>query len=203
MESPSVKSPWRRARNSGIGARMNARKRLARKRKQRCIAIGGDRTVMQITLDTKSIGAVETDALVTYLFEDSEPLSGRVAEIDVAAGGLLKKLASSGELTGKALEFTLIHAPAGLKAARLLLVGAGKKDSFNGATMRRLAGAALRYLKARSVKNFAFLVRENGATADAAQALAEGFITANFETDKYKTEKKNGKEIDSITLVGF
>jgi leucyl aminopeptidase len=158
---------------------------------------------MQITLDTKSFGALETDALVTYVFEDGEPISGRVAEIDAAAGGLLKKLAGCGELTGKPLEFTLIHAPAGLKAARLLLVGAGKKDSFNSATVRKLAGAALRYLKARSVKNFAFLVRENGATADAAQALAEGFITANFETDKYKTEKKNGKEIDSIALVGF
>jgi leucyl aminopeptidase len=158
---------------------------------------------MQITLDTKSFGALETDALVTYVFEEGEPISGRVAEIDAAAGGLLKKLAGCGELTGKPLEFTLIHAPAGLKAARLLLVGAGKKDSFNSATVRKLAGAALRYLKARSVKNFAFLVRENGATADAAQALAEGFITANFETDKYKTEKKNGKEIDSIALVGF
>jgi leucyl aminopeptidase len=158
---------------------------------------------MQITLDTKSFGALETDALVTYVFEDGEPISGRVAEIDAAAGGLLKRLASCGELTGKPLEFTLIHAPAGLKAARLLLVGAGKKDSFNSATVRKLAGAALRYLKARSAKSFAFLVRENGATADAAQALAEGFITANFETDKYKTEKKNGKEIDSIALVGF
>src|SRR5215468_8856442 len=117
MESPSVKSPWRRARNSGIGARMNARKRLARKRKQRCIAIGGDRTVMQITLDTKSFGAVETDALVTYLFEDSDLVTGRVAEIDAAVGGLLKRLANSGELTGKTFEFTLIHAPEGLKAA--------------------------------------------------------------------------------------
>jgi leucyl aminopeptidase len=158
---------------------------------------------MQITLDTKPFVGTETDALVTYLFEDSEPINGRVAEVDAASGGLLKKLARSGEVTGKTLEFTLIHAPAGLKAARLLLVGAGKKDAFNGATLRKVAGAALRYLKARSVKNFAFLVRENGATADAAQALAEGFIAANFETDKYKTDKKNGKEIESIALMGF
>src|SRR5207237_6202319 len=49
-----------------------------------------------------------------------------VAEIDHLGGGLLRRLAKSGELTGKMLEFTLLHAPAGLKAARLLLVGAGK-----------------------------------------------------------------------------
>jgi len=158
---------------------------------------------MQITLDTKSYAAVETEALVTYLFEENDPIQGRIAEIDGAAGGLLKKLATGGEINGKALEFTLIHAPAGLKAARLLLVGAGKREAFNGATLRKLAGAALRYLKARSVKSFAFLVREGGATAETAQALAEGFITANFETDKYKTEKKNGKETESIALLGF
>src|SRR6201984_804606 len=133
---------------------------------------------MQIKLETQPFAALDTEALVTYIFEEPDAVQGRIAEVDKAAAGLLRKLAKSGELTGKTLEFTLVHAPAGLKAARLLLVGAGKKDSFSGATLRRLAGAALRYLKARSVKNFAFLVRENGATADAAQALAEGFITA-------------------------
>jgi leucyl aminopeptidase len=160
---------------------------------------------MQITLDVKPFAGVETDALVTYVFEDAEPgpVAGRAAEIDAAAGGLLKRLAVSGELTGKTLEFTLIHVPAGLKAARLLLVGAGKREAFNAATLRKIAGAALRYLKARSVKKFAFLVREDGATAETAQALAEGFITANFETDKYKTEKKNGKEIENVVVLGF
>ena len=151
---------------------------------------------MQIKPDMKPFVAVETEALVTYVFEDADPgpVAGRVAEIDAGAGGLVKKLAASGEVSGKTLEFTLIHAPAGLKAARLLLVGAGKREAFTGATLRKMAGAALRYLKARSVKNFAFLVREDGATAEAAQALAEGFVAANFETDKYKTEKKNGKD---------
>jgi len=160
---------------------------------------------MQITLEVKPYAGVETDALVTYVFEDAEsgPVAGRVAEIDAGAGGLLKRLASSGELTGKTLEFTLIHAPAGLKAARLLLVGAGKREGFNGATLRKIAGAALRYLKARSARKFGFLVREDGATAEAAQALGEAFITANFETDKYKTEKKNGKEIESAVVLGY
>ena len=158
---------------------------------------------MQITLDTKPFAQIECDALVTYVFEDGDPIQGRVAEIDAAAGGLLKKLVSSGEVTGKTLEFTLIHAPAGLKAARLLLVGAGKRAQFSGAALRKLAGAALRYLKSRSIKNIVFLVREDAANSDASQALAEAFVTANFETDKYKTEKKNGKEIESVRIAGY
>jgi leucyl aminopeptidase len=158
---------------------------------------------MQITLDTKVFAQLDGDALVTYIFEESDPIQGRVSEIDAAMAGLLKKIVSSGESTGKTLEFTLLHAPAGLKATRLLLVGAGKRAQFSPATLRKVAGAALRYLKSRSIKNFAFLVREDTANAETAQALAEGFITANFETDKYKTEKKNGKEIDSIRIAGY
>jgi leucyl aminopeptidase len=158
---------------------------------------------MQIKLDTQPFAALETEALVSYVFEETDPVQGRIAEIDQAAAGLLRKLAKTGELTGKMLEFTLVHAPAGLKAARLLLVGAGKREQWNSASLRKIAGASLRYLKSRSVKNFAFLVREGYATEESAQAIAEGALTANFETDKYKTDKKNEKNIESVLLAGF
>src|SRR5271163_458193 len=158
---------------------------------------------MQITLEQKPYHALETEALVSYVFEETDPIQGRISELDQAANGLLRSLAKSGELTGKTLEMTLIHAPAGLKSARLLLVGAGKREQFTSATLRKLVGAALRYLKGRSVKQLAFLVRENNATEESAQAIAEGVLTANFETDKYKTEKKNDKSIDTVLLTGY
>ncbi|MGH9741417.1 MAG: leucyl aminopeptidase [Candidatus Acidiferrum sp.] len=158
---------------------------------------------MQITMEAKPYAGLETEALVTYVFEDPDPVQGRIAEIDQAANGLLNKLTKSGELTGKTLEMTLIHAPAGLKAARLLLVGAGKREKFDSAALRKIAGSALRYLKSRGVHSFAFAARENYATEDAAQAFVEGAIAADFESDKYKTDKKNDKSIDTILLVGY
>jgi leucyl aminopeptidase len=158
---------------------------------------------MQISLETKPYAALGTDALVSYVFEEADPVQGRISELDQAANGLLRNLAKSGELTGKTLEMTLIHAPAGLKAARLLLVGAGKREQFTSATLRKIAGAALRYLKARSVKQLAFLIRENNATEEFTQSIAEGALAANFESDKYKTEKKNDKSIDTLVLTGY
>ena len=158
---------------------------------------------MQITLETKPFAALESGALVTYVFEESDPVQGRVAEIDHAAGGLLRKLANGSELTGKMLEFTLVHAPAGLKAERLLILGAGKREQFNSAALRKIAGAALRYLKARSVRNFVLLVREGDATEEATQVIAEGALIANFESDKYKTDKKNDKNVDSVLVAGY
>ena len=158
---------------------------------------------MQITLSTTPFAAIEADALVTYVFDESDPIQGRAAELDKLTGGLLARLAKSGEIAGKSLETTLVHAPQGLKAARLLIVGAGKREPFNTATLRKVAGAALRYLKSRAAHKVVFLVRENGATEDVAQAVTEAVIVADFETDKYKTEKKNDKFIETFTIAGF
>src|ERR1700732_5111838 len=158
---------------------------------------------MQITLETKPYATLETDALVTYVFEETDPIQGTLAEIDKSANGLLRKLSTSAEFTGKPLEMTLIHAPAGVKAARLLLVGAGKRDKFDVASLRKIAGAALRYLKSRSVKQLAFLLRENDLNEDSAQAIAQGFITADFETDKYKSDHKNDKSIEAVVIAGY
>ncbi len=158
---------------------------------------------MEITLEAKPFAAIETEALVTYVFEDGDVTQGRVAELDRLTGGLLARLSKSGELTGKSLETTLVHAPPGLKAARLLLVGAGKLDQLNTATLRKVAGAALRYLKTRSVHSFAFAVREGDATEEMAQAITEAALVGDFETDKYKTDKKKDKFIDGIAIAGY
>jgi len=158
---------------------------------------------MQITIETRPPAAIETEALVSYVFEQDNPIEGAVAELDRIAGGALRKLAASGEITGKSLEMTLLHSVSGLAAERLLLVGAGKPEKFDAAELRRLAGAALRHLKARSVKRLVFLARENDRNTAAAEAITEGLLIAGFESDKYKTEKKNGKEVETAVLAGW
>ena len=127
---------------------------------------------MQISLDQRPAAKVEADALVSYVFEPEKEqgraIEGAVAELDQAAGGELGKLAASGELTGKMLEFTLVHFPPGIAAQRLVLVGAGKREKFGTAELRRLASAAVRFLKGRSVKRIAFLAREGERTTSQA-----------------------------------
>lgn len=158
---------------------------------------------MQVGLETRPWEGIETEALVSYVFEEKDPVEGRIAELDQKMGRALRKLAQSGELTGKALEMTLLHNPTGLKAQRVLLVGAGKREQYGTAQLRKLAGAAVRFLKARSVKNCVLLVREPDETEAAAQAAVEGVILADFDSDKYKSEKKNHKEMEAAGLAGW
>jgi leucyl aminopeptidase len=117
--------------------------------------------------------------------------------------GRLASLVESGELTGKALELVLVHFPAGLGAQRLLLVGAGKRDKFETADLRKIAGTALRYLKSHGVKKFVFVTQERERGPNAAQAVVEGLIAADFESNKYHTEKKPNREIQSVSLANF
>jgi leucyl aminopeptidase len=158
---------------------------------------------MEITVDTRPLAKIDTDALVTYAFEQDKPVDDALSALDAATGGALSKLAASGELTGKMLEVTLLHYPQGLAAQRLLILGAGKKDKFGTVELRRLAGAAVRTLKSRQVKRVTFLVQEKDRSAEAAQAVVEGFLLANFDSDKYKTDKKPGNEIIAAAITGW
>lgn len=157
---------------------------------------------MQIQLETQPYASIQTDAVVTYVFDQENKLDGVLAEIDRGMSGQLASLVASGEITGKPLELLLVHFPAGLAAQKLLLIGAGKPGKFTTSDLRKIAGTALRQLKSRGVKKFAFLTREGERSPAAAQAAVEGLVAADFESDKYRTEKKD-REIQSVSLAGF
>src|ERR1700684_3919981 len=158
---------------------------------------------MQIQLENQPYTSIQADALVTYIFDKENKLDGVLADIDHAMDGRLTALVAAGELTGKSLETVLVHFPEGLDAKRLLLVGAGKPEKFAQSDLRKIAGTALRYLKSRGVKKFVFLAREGERGPAAAQAVTEGLGVADFESNKYQTDKKTNREIQSVLLAGF
>src|SRR5215470_15355359 len=103
--------------------------------------------VMQITVERKPLEQVQTDALIVPVFEGGK-------EERFGAGDLV----ASGEVAGRPQEFTLVHHAPGTAATRVLLAGAGKPEKFNGAELRKLVGAAVRYLKPKSVKKVALVL---------------------------------------------
>jgi leucyl aminopeptidase len=157
---------------------------------------------MQINIETQPYASAETDALVTYVFDKDDKFFGVLGEIDRGMNGRLASLAANNEITGKPLEVLLLHFPDGLAAKKLLLIGAGKPTKFQMSDLRKIAGTALRQLKSRGVKRFVFLTREGENGEGAAQAIVEGLIVADFESNKYHTEKKD-REIVSVGLAGF
>jgi leucyl aminopeptidase len=132
--------------------------------------------MMQISFESKPLEQIAAGALIVPVFEGK-----REARFGAA------KLADDGEVAGKAEEFTLLHHPAGLAAERVLLAGAGKPEKFNPGELRKLAAAAVRHLKSKSIKNIALLLEGELAAADYASAAAEGALLGNYEPDRLKT----------------
>ena len=94
-----------------------------------------------------------------------------------------------------------LHRPQGVKAKRLVLIGAGKKESFSQVEWRRIAAVLVRTLKAK-VKTLALSLAGVSAGPEEVAAIAEGALTGGWEPDKYKSDpKKNDQRITAFTVV--
>ena len=156
---------------------------------------------MKIELCNSPIAQLTSSALVTYAFEESTASSGSVERLPSESLSLVHDLRSAGELSGKAYECTLIHRPPGLVAAKLLVVGAGKKEKFNSALRRRLAGTAVRYLRTRGVRDLAWVVAGPGSESDCIQTVVEGALLGDYDSDRYKTERNGQRGIERLDLA--
>ncbi len=163
---------------------------------------------MNTNLSSSAPSQLETDCLVVVVLDRSEKDRNEkdkpapsVECNDAAVREAAKDLIASGEVTGKTFETTLLHHPGGLKAKRLLLVGGGKAKTFSAAELRKLAGAAVRTLKGKNIRSFAFALPENGVSAnDGVRAIVEGAFVGNFDPDYYKSDRKDEK-IDAVTII--
>lgn len=161
---------------------------------------------MEIKLERKPIDQVEADAIIIPVFDkESEGggLSGASAfTANRLTGGWIEETYASGEFSGKALETAILHRPAGMRAKRLVLAGAGKSKKFTDAVLRNVTGAALRALKEKGAKSLAIAVDAGDGIQQRAAAAVEGAILANYEPDRYKTERKDEpKTVESFAVV--
>jgi len=157
---------------------------------------------MNFELSPKKFTEMPTEALVVYVFEKEMELKGAVRDVDRITGGLITSFLASGEFTGKLFDHAYARDPGGLQAKRLFIFGAGKKESFDLAVLRRLSGAISRTLRSKSISEFAILKRSAFDSAEAAQAVVEGVILAQFDVDCYKSDQEAKKPLQTMWLVG-
>jgi leucyl aminopeptidase len=153
-------------------------------------------------LETESLVAVVLDHLDATEKEknkDAKPQL-KLATGDSAVQAAGADLLASGELAGKPFESNLLHKPAGLKAKRLLLISGGAAKKFTSYELRRIAGAAVRTLKARGIRSFAFIAPTGIPAAEAVRAIVEGALVGNFDPDYYRSDRKDQK-IDALTIL--
>ncbi len=118
----------------------------------------------------------------------------------------------SGEFKGASFETLLLHAPSGLKAERLLLIGVGKVGALSSHELRKAAGVAVRFAKPRNIRDVAIAFPDYHAVSDDAleglpslltsRALIEGAFVADFDPDTYRSDRKD-QSMSSVTVVSL
>jgi leucyl aminopeptidase len=132
--------------------------------------------------------------------KDAEPLLALLTTSDAVTNAAAKALAS-GEFAGTMGETLLLHAPSGLKAERLLVVGLGKAKTLSVEEVRKGAGVAVRAAKPRGIRQVAIAFPEDHALSDehleslpcelTSRVLVEGALVAEVDYDTYRSERKD------------
>ncbi len=113
-----------------------------------------------------------------------------VFEGDTHEGAIGQAVAASRFTGGKGQTLDIL-APQGLDAARLVLVGAGKRDGFDAVGAEHAAATGYNAVKASGLE---LLRIEGAAGADLAARAALGVRLASYRFDKYRTKEPAEKK---------
>jgi leucyl aminopeptidase len=142
----------------------------------------------------------ETSALAALVFEEGE-LSPAAEALDKQMSGALRRAMGASRFKGSLSQTLGILAPHGVGAGRVLLVGAGKRASFD-ARVAELAGAyAFKAIKDTGAKDLLYSM--TGQPADLSAQAAFGMRLAAYRFDKYRTAEKAEKKpsVETARLV--
>ena len=160
---------------------------------------------MRTELSFAPLSGIATE-LLAVLAVDTQPAKGRDAkpqptlltadaQVQAAAAGVL----ATGEYKAGANETLLLHAPAGLAARRLLIVGLGKLAKATSHSVREAAGTAVRFAKPRGIRELALALPQNSSKSPL-HAMVEGALVGDFDPDTYRSER-NDQSMQTLTIA--
>jgi len=126
-------------------------------------------------------------ALAVIAFEGSL-LSGDIGAVNAATGGAIERALAGSRFTGAAGQTLDLIAPQGLDVARLVLVGAGKHEVFDGRAAELAAARAFQAVKTSGAETL--VIQLPGASAALAAQAALGVTLAAYRFDRYRTTEK-------------
>jgi leucyl aminopeptidase len=111
------------------------------------------------------------------------------------AAAMVKRTAAANQFKGKTGSTLDFLAPEGLKASRLVVVGAGKLSAIKDNDFLKLGGAAAGKLRPGNEAVTIIAELPSGAMKpDQAAAIAAGVRLRAYKFDRYKTKKKDGED---------
>jgi leucyl aminopeptidase len=165
--------------------------------------------MMKTQLSFANLAAIETELLAVPA-ADTQAAKGpgtkpalALLTDDAALKAAAAAVLESGEYKAGANETVLIHAPSGLAAKRLLIIGVGKQAKISAHSVRNAAGTAVRYAKPRGIRELVLALPQFQSEVPLhamARAAVEGALIGDFDPDTYRSDRKD-QSIQSLTLA--
>ena len=161
---------------------------------------------MKIRVVRNDVASIKTPALVVNLFDGVKKPGGATGAVDKALDGAISQLIKDGEIKGKKGETTLIHTFGKIPAARVVVLGLGKRESFTTNTVREVTAASSRYLRKLGVTKAATIAHGAGIggldPAECGQAIGEGAILGLYRFKTYLTRgEEDRSELTELQIV--
>lgn len=156
---------------------------------------------MKCTVKKAKAEEQKCDVLVVTVFEDEKKPSALFKTVDKKLKGVCSELVKEEAFKGAANTTLMVHSLGTLPAARVLLVGLGRKDELTVEGVRKAVSkvtAAAKAVKAnRVVMSMDSVLVENAETV--AQAAVEGADLTAYAFSKYKG-KEEQKELQAAAV---
>jgi leucyl aminopeptidase len=156
---------------------------------------------MQIEFKQTQYAEFQCDVLAVPLFEEEKGESQITESLDSATRSVFRSVLASGELKTELHSTCLIHHPRGLRARRLLMIGAGRRSELTLARLRDLAGTVARRARSAGGGRLAFEDRSGLPAEGAARVLVEGALYGEYEPDAYKTRDREERRVDRFVIL--
>ncbi|HEX8091213.1 MAG TPA: leucyl aminopeptidase [Blastocatellia bacterium] len=160
---------------------------------------------MKVIVSRTGLSEINDDVLIVPVFEGDTPLDAQrspaLASLDHLTRGIIESVFETGEIDGKRDGWSLLHSIAGLSTKRVLLYGAGKRDSLSSLGLQRIAGAIMRLLVPRHVRSAAFLLRDSVSDEMSVRAIVEGAVIGQMNGGLYQSDSESAREIETLHLV--
>ena len=115
-----------------------------------------------------------------------------------AAADTVRRAATTNRFKGKIGSVLDILAPQGIKATRLLVVGAGKLSDIKDKDFLKVGGAAAGKIRGDDSVTIIAELPTGAMKADEAAAIASGVRLRAYKFDRYKTKKKEGEDDEKL-----
>jgi len=141
---------------------------------------------MKITVENRRESAAACSVLIVPFCEDTGLRA--FADMDRKVNGMMSRLISSGECTGRLHQISLLHTKGFISPERILLVGVGKSAEITAERLRQAGGKAAARLKNLSVRKAALSTRLLGSGKMHPVSFLEGFLLSRYCFEKFKKD---------------